>query len=194
MSLPQATLRDSSGRAVVARLRPATVTDVPEIERLVARSARGLSQGDYNEDQIEAALGSALGVDSQLIRDETYFVASIEGGQLVACGGWSYRKTLFGSDGRADREPETLDPASEAARIRAFFVDPDWARQGLGRLMLDRCEAEIVARGFRSAELMATLPGERLYRARGYVAGSPVEHALPNGLHIRFVPMRKMLG
>ena len=193
MSLHQATLRDSSGRTVVASFRPATATDVPEIERLIARSARGLSQGDYNEDQIEAALGSALGVDSQLIRDGTYFVASVDG-PLVACGGWSYRKTLFGSDGRADREPETLDPACDAARIRAFFVHPDWARQGLGGLMLDICEAEMLARGFRSAELMATLPGERLYRARGYVAGSPVEHVLPNGLRIRFVPMRKMLG
>ena len=193
MPLYQATLRDSAGRDVVAPVRLATPADVPQIEQLIAISTRVLGQGDYNQDQIEAALGSALGVDSQLIQDGTYFVVSV-GAALVACGGWSYRKTLFGSDGRANREPETLDPACDAARIRAFFVHPEWARQGLGGLMLDLCEVEMRARGFTSAELMATLPGERLYRARGYVAGLPIEHVLPNGLRIQFVPMRKLLG
>ena len=162
------------------------------IEHLIALATRSLSRGDYSEAQIEAALGTALGVDSQLIRDGTYFVAEADG-TLVACGGWSWRKTLFGSDGQSDRQPESLDPTRDAARIRAFFVHPDWARRGLGRATLELCEAEARARGFTSAELMATLPGERLYRTCGYVSHDPIQHTLPGGLAIQFVPMRKHL-
>ncbi len=172
--------------------RRATLEDVPGIERLIAASARGLSRDDYLPEQIEAALGSALGVDTQLVRDGTYFVAEADE-RLVACGGWSFRKTLFGADGRADREPEALDPARDAARVRAFFVHPDWARRGLGRTTLELCEAEARKAGFASAELMATLPGVRLYQACGYQAQPPIEHPLPGGLSIRFVPMRKHL-
>ena len=128
------------------------------LSRLIGIATRELGRGDYSEEQIEAALGTALGVDSQLVRDGTYFVAEA-GGSLVACGGWSSRKTLFGSDGNGDRQPESLDPARDGARIRAFFVHPDWARQGLGRRMLELCEAEARANGFRSAELMATSAG-----------------------------------
>ena len=133
------TLRVPNG-SVVARFRTAAPADIPAIEHLISLSARGLSQGDYSDEQIDAALGSALGVDSQLISDRTYYVAEAADA-LVACGGWSWRKTLFGSD-QGDRQPEPLDPASEAARIRAFFVHPDWARRGLGRLLLARCESE----------------------------------------------------
>jgi GNAT superfamily N-acetyltransferase len=177
----------------VARFRRASLDDVPALERLIALSARGLSRGDYSEEQIESALGAALGVDSQLVRDGTYFVAEA-GDATVACGGWSFRKTLFGSDGNPDREPESLDPARDAARIRAFFVHPDWARRGLGRATLAICEAEARARGFGAAELMATLPGVRLYRSCGYHARDPIQHALPNGVAIEFVPMRKELA
>ena len=165
--------------------------DIPAIEQLISMSARGLSQGDYSDEQLDAALGSALGVDSQLIRDRTYYVAEVEGA-LVACGGWSWRKTLFGSD-HGDREPEPLDPATEAARIRAFFVHPDWARQGLGRALLELCEGEARAAGFKQAELMATLPGERLYRNCGFVPRPAIDHVLRNGVTIRFVPMVKVL-
>jgi GNAT superfamily N-acetyltransferase len=175
-----------------AEFRRAALADVPAIERLISASVRGLSRGDYTDEQIEAALGSALGVDSQLVRDGTYFVAESEG-RLVACGGWSFRKTLFGADGRADREPEALDPARDAARVRAFFVHPDWARRGLGRALLELCETEARAAGFGCAELMATLPGVRLYQVCGYAAQPAIEHALPGGLSIRFVPMRKPL-
>jgi GNAT superfamily N-acetyltransferase len=184
------TLRDSTGREVVARFRRASLDDVPAIEGLIVIATRELGRGDYSEEQIEAALGTALGVDSQLVRDGTYFVAEASG-SLLACGGWSSRKTLFGSDGRTDRQPELLDPARDGARIRAFFVHPDWARQGLGRRLLELCEAEARANGFRSAELMATLPGERLYRQYGYIAKSAVQHTLPGGLVIEFVPMSK---
>ena len=192
VKLNQITIRDHAGREVIARFRRASLDDVPAIESLIALSARGLSRDDYREAQIEAALGTALGVDSQLIRDGTYFVADADG-TLVACGGWSWRKTLFGSDVEAGRQPESLDPVREAARIRAFFVHPGWARQGLGRAMLELCEAEAGRRGFRLAELMATLPGERLYRSCGYESLDSIEHALPGGIVIRFVPMRKVL-
>jgi GNAT superfamily N-acetyltransferase len=159
----------------------------------VALSARGLSHGDYSEAQVEAALRSALGVDSQLIRDGTYFVAEA-GATLVACGGWSRRATLFGGDNEPSRQPALLDPSRDAARIRAFFVHPTHARQGLGRTMLTLCEAEARSSGFASAELMATLPGVRLYVACGYEPQEAIEHLLPGGVPIRFVPMRKSFG
>ncbi len=183
-------LRGPKG-AVLAQFRHAAAADIPAIEQLISLSARGLSQGDYSDEQIDAALGSALGVDSQLIRDRTYYVAEVAGA-LVACGGWSWRKTLFGSD-HGDRQPESLDPASEAARIRAFFVHPDWARQGLGRALLELCESEARAAGFKQAELMATLPGERLYRSCGYAPRPAIEHVLRDGVTIRFVPMVRAL-
>jgi GNAT superfamily N-acetyltransferase len=189
-SIAQFTLQDSTGQEVVARFRRAMLDDVPQIEGLIELATRGLSKDDYSEEQIEAALGTALGVDSQLVRDGTYFVAET-GACLVACGGWSSRKTLFGSDGRVGREPELLDPARDGARIRAFFVHPDWARRGLGRRLLELCEDEARANGFTSAELMATLPGERLYRRCGYVAESAIQHKLPRGTWIELVPMSK---
>jgi len=171
-------------------LRLATANDVAVLERLIAESGRGLSRGDYSDAQIEAALGGAWGVDSELIRDGTYFVAEAAG-EVVACGGWSRRATLFGGDAQPGRRSALLDPATDSARIRAFFVRPDWARRGLGRTLLERCEAEARAHGFRSTELVATLPGERFYRTLGYVGDERREYPLPHGLSITFVPMRK---
>ena len=172
--------------------RPATPDDVPAIGRLIAASARGLCAADYTPVQVEAALGTAWGCDTELVRDGTYFVAEA-GVELVACGGWGKRRTLFGADARPGRESELLDPARDAARIRAFFVHPDWARRGLGRLLLTRCEAAARESGFRAAELMATLTGEKLYRQCGYVAGDAVEYPVGNGQVVRFIPMRKSL-
>ncbi len=174
-------------------LRQATLSDRDALEALIAESVRGLSREDYTQAQIEAALGTAFGVDSELIRDGTYFVAEAAG-TPVGCGGWSRRKTLFGGDRQAGRASELLDPARDAARVRAFFVRPDWARRGIGRALLARCEAEALAAGFHTAELLATLPGERLYRAFGYAGEEPVEHTLPGGVLIVFVPMRKRLA
>ena len=171
-------------------LRLATLGDIPVLEDLIAASARGLSREDYSTAQVEAAIGTAWGVDSDLIRDGTYFVAEADG-EIVACGGWSRRKTLFGGDRQAGRQSDLLEPRRDAARVRAFFVRPDWARRGLGRALLERCEAEARARGFRAAELMATLPGERLYRSFGHVAGERIRHPLDGGLAIEFVAMRK---
>lgn len=174
-------------------LRPATLADVPTLETLIATSARGLSRGDYTEQQIEAALGTAMGVDSELIRDGTYFVVEA-GGEIVGCGGWSRRRTLFGADAGPGRESVLLDPGREAARIRAFFVHPDAARRGIGRRLLEHCEAEARRHGFSAAELMATLPGQRLYQACGYVAGEPIQHPLGDGSLMELVPMRKELS
>jgi GNAT superfamily N-acetyltransferase len=173
-------------------VRIASPDDVPALEQLIAVSARGLSRADYTEAQIEAALGTAWGVDTQLIRDETYFVVA-DGATMIACGGWSRRRTLFGADAQPGREPAQLDPQREPAKIRAFFVHPDWARRGIGRMLLERCEAEARRQGFRSAELMATLPGTRLYGAFGYVGETRIVHPLAGGLTIEFVPMRKSL-
>jgi GNAT superfamily N-acetyltransferase len=173
-------------------IRPATLEDRAQLDTLIAESARGLSRGDYTDAQVDAALGSAFGVDTELIRDGTYFVVE-ERGAIVACGGWSRRRTLFGADGRAGRESARLDPATDAARVRAFFVHPSWARRGIGTALLARCEQEARAAGFEAVELMATLPGQRLYQARGYAAGAPIDHPLNAELAIRFVPMRKRL-
>jgi len=175
------------------RLRPAVAGDEPALRELIARSIRELGAGDYTPEQIEAALLGAFGVDSALIRDQTYFVIETGSGEIVGCGGWSRRKTLFGSDTRESRDDSWLDPAVDAARIRAFFIDSRHARRGLGRMLLDRCEAEAVRAGFTEFALMATLPGRRLYEVCGYVGNSSIEHPLPGGLSITFVPMTKSL-
>ena len=173
-------------------LRKATLADTPTLERIIADSVWGLSRADYTDVQIEAALGSAFGVDTQLIQDGTYFVVEAND-EIVACGGWSYRKTLFGSDSQVGRESVELDPGLESARIRAFFVHPEWARRGIGALLLERCESEARSRGFCSTELVATLPGQRLYERFGYVSGEKKEYALRDGITISLIPMKKIL-
>lgn len=174
------------------QIRPATREDIPSLEPLIARSVRQLSVGDYTPEQIEGALGDAFGLDTQLIDDGTYFAVLVDG-VIAGCGGWSYRKTLFGADGRPDREPESLDPKVDAAKIRAFFVEPAYARRGIGKLLLDRCEDEARAAGFTRAELMSTLPGLRLYARFGYQAGEGIDYPLSSGGTIPFVPMTKSL-
>jgi GNAT superfamily N-acetyltransferase len=174
------------------QLRLARSVDRPNIERLIERSARALCAVDYPSELIDAALGSAWGVDSQLIIDQTYFVVELDA-ELIAAGGWSFRRTLFGADARPDRSPDALDPALEAAKIRAFFVAPEFARRGIGRALLAHCEREAAARGFAACELAATLTGERLYRAMGYAPLRRFAHPLPGGLQIEFVAMHKAL-
>lgn len=174
-------------------LRKATLNDIPTLESLIARSARGLSAADYRPAQVEGALRGAFGVDTQLLSDQTYFVAE-EDGEIVGCGGWSYRSTLFGGDARGERDSSLLDPRSQAAKIRAFFVDPSRARRGIGSLLLERCEQEARAHGFTQVELMATLPGVKLYAERGYIGTEMVRFDVGSGESIEFVPMRKNLG
>jgi N-acetylglutamate synthase-like GNAT family acetyltransferase len=171
-------------------LRPARLADCAALEKLIARSARELSAGDYTPEQIEGALRGAFGVDTQLIHDQTYFVVEADG-KIVGCGGWSKRKTLFGGDARSERDAAELNPEEDAAKIRAFFVDPDYARRGIGKAILDRCESEARARGFTRYELMATLPGQRLYAAQGYRAGKAIQYSLSGAVTIEFVPMSK---
>lgn len=173
-------------------LRKATLDDRPAISLLIECSARGLSREEYRDAQIEEAVKTIFGVDSELIRDGTYFVAEAEG-QLVGCGGWSKRRTLFGGDQFAERESAELDPKREAARIRAFFVHPDWARRGIGRAILERCEQEARSHGFRSLQLMSTLPGWKFYRSLGYTGSERVTYELGEGTDIDFVPMIKEL-
>ena len=174
-------------------LRLATLDDVPVLHELIARSIHGLGAADYTHAQIEAALQGAFGVDTMLIRDGTLFVAETRAAEIVACGGWGRRRTLFGSDAGTERDESWLDPQSDPAKIRAFFVDPAYARYGIGRAILARCEADAIRGGFSSLELMATLPGLRFYEKCGYVAAPAIDYPLPGGLTIRFVPMHKQL-
>lgn len=177
---------------MIFSLRKATMQDVPVLGTLIAESARGLAREDYTTEQIEAALGSAWGIDTELIHDGSYYVAEV-GKEIVGCGGWSRRKTLFGGDKQAGRQSEILNPHLDAARIRAFFIHPDWARKGIGLSILQKCEEEAMVYGFRRCELMATLPGHRLYRSLGYSGDERVTYQLGNGVNIDFIPMKKNL-
>ncbi|MDX6445518.1 MAG: hypothetical protein QOH71_2592 [Blastocatellia bacterium] len=173
-------------------IRKATLFDRPAITELIKDSARGLSRVDYSDAQIEGAIATVFGVDTNLIIDGTYFVAE-SGGRLIGCGGWSKRKTLFGGDQYSARDAGELDPETEPAKIRAFFIHPDSARQGIARAILETCEAEAMACGFRTLELMSTLPGIKLYRACGYEGDERVELEVGEGLTIGLAPMRKEL-
>ena len=174
-------------------LRLACEADVPALEELIALSARGLRADFYSAAQIEGALGSVFGVDRQLVRDGTYFVVESDG-ELLGCGGWSKRKTLFGSDHQTGRDDAELDPAREAARIRAFFIHPGWARRGIGRAILDACERAIRDAGFSSIELAATLPGVPFYESCAYTAVERYDVSLGNGLPLPVVRMKKSLA
>ena len=176
------------------RLREATLGDVGALRELIAASARGLGAVDYTREVIDAALKSAFGVDTSLIRDRTYYVVEADDGTLAACGGWSRRRTMFGSDARAERDESLLDPATESARIRAMFVHPKHARHGLGRMILEHSERTAMGEGFRSFELMATLPGVRLYEKFGYHGEAIITHPLGDGIEIRFLPMKKVVA
>jgi GNAT superfamily N-acetyltransferase len=171
-------------------IRRATAGDIPALHVLIEASVRVLQAGDYSPAQIEGALGTVFGVDTRLIDDGTYFVAEA-GAVLAGCGGWSKRKTLFGADRGAGREDTLLDPSRDAARIRAFFVHPDWARRGIGSRILDACEQDAVRAGFHRFELGATAAGERLYRVRGYVTVDRLETPLANGASLTVIRMAK---
>ncbi|HEV8134696.1 MAG TPA: GNAT family N-acetyltransferase [Pyrinomonadaceae bacterium] len=173
-------------------IRKAVASDEAAIAALIRASARGLSRNDYNDDEIEAAISFVYGVDSELIIDGTYFVAEV-GVELIGCGGWSRRKTLFGGDHANSRQVGELNPERDAAKIRAFFVHPNWARRGVGRAILGKCETEAQKARFRSLELMSTLPGLNFYRALGYEAVKEILY--PAGSEVlKFVVMRKTVN
>ena len=171
-------------------LRVAAREDVAALQELIRRSARELSAGFYTPEQAEAAIQHVFGVDSQLLADGTYFLIE-DGGEIVACGGWSRRCTLFGGDQAKWGPDPVLDPATEPARIRAFFVEPTRARRGLGRRLLDVCAEEAQAAGFRALELVSTLPGEPLYRACGFTEVERFALDLPGGICVPVVRMRR---
>jgi GNAT superfamily N-acetyltransferase len=186
-------------------LRLAVPEDVPVLRELINASVRGLQTKDYTPAQIEGALKTVFGVDSQLIADGTYIVAEAEENTIahagianapsrkgiVGCGGWSKRKTLYGSDHWTGREDSLLDPLRDAAKIRAFFIHPDWARRGVGSLILEACEDAARSAGFLRYEMGATLTGAKLFGAKGYVAVKPISIPLVNGESLPVIHMEK---
>ena len=170
--------------------RLAVTADIPQLETLIGLSTRALQAGYYSRSQIEAALGTIFGVDSQLIADGSYFVAH-EGPVIVGCGGWSRRKTLYGGDRAKKGQDPLRDPSTEPAMIRAFFVHPAYARRGIGRRIMALCEEAAMAHGFKSIEIIATLAGEPLYVACGYESVERLDIALPNGEAMPVVRMRR---
>ena len=180
--------------------RLAAAADIPRIKALIEASVRGIGPQAYTQSQIEQALGTWLGLDTQLILDGTYFV--VEAAQdypsagaliLVGCGGWSRRKTPYGSDARPGRDDALLDPDTDAAKIRAFFVDPAFTRRGIGSHILELCEQAARAEGFSRAEMGATLTGVPLYRHHGYAEAGRVDLPLANGEVLPIVKMTKHL-
>lgn len=170
--------------------RTATLGDIPQIAALIEASVNGLQAADYSPTQRAAALGSVFGTDRNLIIDQTYFVAEL-GAEMVGCGGWSKRQAMFGADSLASKQSEFLDPAKDAARIRAFFVHPDFARRGIGAKILAHCESAASAAGFTRFELGSTLTGIPLYSAYGYKPIERIETPLPNGETLPIVLMGK---
>ncbi len=182
---------------MTVRIRKAIASDVPRLREIIEASVRGLQAADYSPPQIEGALQSVYGVDSQLIADGTYLVAeemSDTEPVIVACGGWSKHKTLYGGDQYAGREDSLLDPSRDAAKIRAFFVHPAWARRGIGSMILEACETAARAEGFTRLEMGATLSGVEFYRAKGYVEVENQAVPLGNGEALPIVKMAKSFG
>ena len=173
-------------------LRVATAEDVAGIRGVIDASVRELQAGDYSAAQIEAALATVFTIDSQLIADGTYFVALTDDGEMAGCGGWSKRRTLYGGDHQVEKiVPELLDPAVDAAKVRAIFVHPRFARMGLGSLILGAAEEAAAAAGFKRFEMGSTLTGLALYRLKGYVEVDRVAVPVGQGETIEVVRMVK---
>jgi GNAT superfamily N-acetyltransferase len=174
-------------------VRLAKLEDVPALKHLIQESVRGLSTAYYSPQQIESALHHVFGVDSQLIRDETYFIAET-GGQVAGAGGWSKRKTLFGGDqSKSERVDLLLDPATEPARIRAFYIHPNWSRRGIGTRILQACEDGARASGFARVELASTLPGVPFYLSRGYEKENEIPIEMADGELLLTIRMSRKL-
>jgi len=178
-------------------IRPVVAADIPVLRDLIDASVRRLQSGDYSPAQIDSALRTVFGVDSQLIEDGTYLLVETVPANpekkpiIVACGGWSKRKTLYGGDRWRDRQDDMLDPETDAAKIRAFFIHPDWARQGIGTLLLDACESAASAAGFARFEMGATLTGAKLFEKRGYVTVERISVPLEGEITLPIIYMVK---
>jgi GNAT superfamily N-acetyltransferase len=178
------------------QIRPALPADVPVLRELIDSSVRQLQAQDYSREQIDSALRTVFGVDSQLIADGTYLLAETvpdpsRQTTIVACGGWSKRKTLYGGDRWKNRQDDLLDPRIDAAKIRAFFVHPAWARRGIGTLVLDACENAARAAGFTRFEMGAMLTGVKLFQERGYAAVERIEVPLEGAITLPVIHMAK---
>jgi N-acetylglutamate synthase-like GNAT family acetyltransferase len=173
-------------------IRKAALSDIPVLETLIPESVRVLLGKYHAAELVEGALGTVFGVDTQLIRDGTYFVAEA-GRDIVGCGGWSRRRTPFGSDNAPDKDDTLLDPRIEPARIRGFFVHPDWTRRGIGSEIMKACESAARLGGFTRLELVATVAGEPLYRRHGFTAVEHFEVPLPNGSRFPVIRLSKSL-
>lgn len=172
--------------------RLATPEDLDALRAVMRRSIESLQDEFLSSDQVRAS-HKVMGLDTQLVKDGTYFVVE-RGGRIAGCGGWSWRSTLYGGDASVvSREPRALDPATEPARIRAMYTHPDFVRQGVGRLVLQLCEAAAMNAGFSSATMMATMAGVPLYKACGYVEVEPVSEAMIDGVSVPLVRMEKRL-
>lgn len=171
-------------------IRLATAADVPALSELIPVSARALSRGFYTDEETESAIRHVFGPDSRLIADGTYFVAE-EDGAFAGCGGWSRRRTLYGGDQTKSGEEPLLDPATEPAKVRAFFVHPSFARRGVGSRILEACLAAARAAGFRKVELAATLPGVPFYVARGFVERERLSVPMADGRGLSIVRMER---
>ena len=171
-------------------IRVAVMDDVPALQQLILHAARELSKGYYTPQQIESAITYIFGVDTQLISDRTYYVAEAAG-QMVGCGGWSKRKTMLGGDQMKVEQDLRLDPTVDAGRIRTFFTHPAWARQGIGRRIMQACEEAAKAERFTRLELVATLPGELLYAAMGYAVTERMEIPMSDGITLPAAHMKK---
>jgi GNAT superfamily N-acetyltransferase len=172
--------------------RLATIGDLPALVELIPASARALSRGFYTDAQTEAAIRYIFGPDTRLIADGTYYVVE-ENGVLAGCGGWSRRRTLYGGDQTKSGEEPLLDPKTEPAKIRAFFVHPDFARRGVGSAIVDACLEAARAAGFRKVELASTLPGVPFYLALGFVECEPMEAPMPDGTALPIIRMEREL-
>jgi len=167
--------------------RVATTDDIPELTSIMHASIGKLQDKFLTPEQVQASF-ELMGMDTQLIEDGTYY-AILCGDEIVGCGGWSRRETLYGANHTKGRNPRLLDPATEAARIRAMYTHPNWARRGIGRMIMDLCEGKARDEGFKTCQLMATLSGEPLYRVCGY---TPVVYEdVPTSLGVS-VPLIKM--
>ena len=171
-------------------IRRARPEDVPALKELIPLSARELSRGFYTEDETASAILYVFGPDTRLIEDGTYFVAEEEG-RIAGCGGWSRRRTLYGGDQMKSGEEPLLDPSAEAAKVRAFFVHPEFARRGIGSRILEACVEAAREAGFRRLELAATLPGVPLYAARGFLERERLDVPMPDGRRLPIVRMER---
>lgn len=170
------------------------MADVPELTLLIDASVRALHAEHYTPEQIAAALKYVYGVDITLIQDGHYFVvesSAPEKVQIVGCGGWSHRRTLYGGSQYAAREDDLLDPTKDAGKIRAFFVHPAWTRRGIGGIVLRACEGAAKEAGFARVEMGSTLSGVAFYTSCGYKELERVEDRLENGVTLSFVRMGK---